>query len=100
MSAYIVAQLKFRNPDAYRRYQNAFPSVFAKFDGEVLVADEAPRILEGKWSGDKIVILAFADEAEARRFQDDPEYQAIATDRKAGAEAIVILASGVKRRSG
>jgi uncharacterized protein (DUF1330 family) len=97
MTAYIVAQLKFKNLDAYRRYQNAFPAVFARFDGRLLAADEAPHVLEGEWSSDKLVILAFADEAEARRFQHDPEYQAIATDRKAGAEAIVILVSGVKR---
>ena len=97
MTAYIVAQLKFKDLDAYRRYQQAFPAVFAKFDGRLLAADEAPRVLEGEWSGDKIVILAFPDEAEARRFQDDPEYQAIASDRKAGADAIVVLLSGVKR---
>jgi uncharacterized protein (DUF1330 family) len=97
MTVYTVAQLKFNDLDAYRRYQRAFPAVFARFDGQVLAADEAPRVLEGEWASDKIVILAFPDETEARRFQDDAEYQAIARDRKAGADAIVILASGVKR---
>jgi uncharacterized protein (DUF1330 family) len=97
MTVYTVAQLKFKDLDAYRRYQRAFPAVFARFDGQVLAADEVPRVLEGEWAGDKIVILAFPDETEARRFQDDAAYQAIARDRKAGADAIVILASGVKR---
>ena len=97
MTVYTVAQLRFKDRDAYRRYQNAFASVFAKFAGQLLAADEAPRVLEGEWSGDKIVILAFPDDAEARRFHDDPEYQAIAADRKAGADAVVILANGVKR---
>lgn len=94
MTVYSIAQLKFTDVDAYRRYQKAFPAVFAKFNAKVLVADEAPVVLEGDWPRDKVVILAFPDEAEARRFAASPEYQAIAKDRKAGADAVVIMAKG------
>jgi len=94
MTVYSIAQLKFTNLEAYRRYQTAFPAVFAKFSGKVVVADESPVVLEGEWPRDKIVILAFPDEAEARRFATSPEYQAIAKDRKAGADAVVIMARG------
>lgn len=94
MTVYSIAQLKFTDIDAYRRYQRAFPAVFAKFNAKVLVADEAPVVLEGDWPRDKIVILAFPNEAEARRFAASPEYQAIAKDRKAGADAVVIMAKG------
>lgn len=98
MTVYSIAQLKFTDVDAYRRYQRAFPAVFAKFNAEVLVADEAPVVLEGDWPRDKIVILAFPNEAEARRFGASPEYQAIAKDRKAGADAVVIMAKGFDPR--
>ncbi len=94
MTVYSIAQLKFTDIDAYRRYQKAFPEVFAKFNAKVLVADEAPIVLEGEWPRDKVVILAFPDEAEARRFAASPDYQAIARDRKAGADAVVIMAKG------
>ena len=99
MSVYSIAQLKFTDIDAYRRYQKAFPAVFAKFDAKVLVADEAPSVFEGDWPRDKIVILEFPDEAEARRFGASSEYQAIARDRKAGADAVVIMARGFEPRS-
>ena len=99
MTVYTVAQLKFTDLDAYRRYQRAFPAVFAKFNAKVLVADEAPIVLEGEWAREKIVILAFPDEAEARRFSNSPEYRAIAKDRKAGAEAVVLLVKGFERDS-
>jgi uncharacterized protein (DUF1330 family) len=94
MAVYSIAQLKFTDSEAYRRYQKAFPAVFAKFNAKVLVADEAPRVLEGDWPRDKVVILEFPDEAEAFRFGSSPEYQAIAKDRKAGADAVVIMAKG------
>ena len=95
MAVYTIAQLKFTDEAAYRRYQAAFPPVFAKFDGAVLVADEAPVVLEGSWPYNKIVILRFPDEAEALRFAGDPDYEAIARDRKAGAAGTVILARGL-----
>lgn len=94
MAVYTVAQLKFTDIDAYRRYQKAFPAVFAKFNAKVLAADEAPRVLEGDWPRDKLVILAFPDEAEAMRFGLSPEYQEIAKDRKAGADAVVLMVKG------
>jgi uncharacterized protein (DUF1330 family) len=94
MTVYTVAQLKFTNVEAYRRYQNAFPAVFAKFNAKVLAADESPRVIEGDWPRDKVVILAFPDEAEALRFSASPEYAAIAKDRKAGADAVVLMVKG------
>jgi uncharacterized protein (DUF1330 family) len=94
MPVYTIAQLTFTDLAAYRRYQAAFPAVFAKFNGKVLVADESPRVLEGVWPSDKLVILAFPDEAEARRFAESPEYLAIAKDRKAGADGVVLLVTG------
>jgi uncharacterized protein (DUF1330 family) len=95
VTAYIIAQLKFTDVEAYRRYQRAFPAVFARFDGKVLAADEAVEVLEGAWPRDKLVLLAFRDEPEARRFSADPAYAAIAADRKAGAEAVVLMVRGI-----
>ena len=95
MKAYIVAQLKFTDVTAYRRYQKAFPNVLTRFAAEVIVANETPDILEGNWSGDKVVIIAFRDKAEAMRFHKDPEYLAIAEDRKAGANSAVLLVNGL-----
>ncbi|QRF56487.1 DUF1330 domain-containing protein [Variovorax paradoxus] len=96
MPAYIIAQLAFTDLEAYRRYQRAFPAVFARFDAQLLVADEAPEILEGEWPRDKVVVMQFEDKDAARAFQDDPGYAAIARDRKAGADAVVLLVEGLR----
>ena len=46
--------------------------------------------------GDKVVIMEFPDAEAAREFQESPEYQAIAEDRKAGADAVVLTVRGLK----
>ena len=96
MPVYTIAHLKFKNIDAYRRYQNAFPAVFKKFNGTALAADERPLLLEGEWTSDKVVVLSFPDEASALRFGNDPEYRAIAADRRVGADATVLLVHGLE----
>ena len=95
MTVYTIAQLKFKDLASYRRYQKAFPSVFARFNAKVLAADEEPVVLEGDWPYDKVVILAFPDEDEARRFSEDSGYQAIAVDRKAGADTVALMVKGM-----
>jgi len=95
MTVYIVAQLKFTRRELYDRYQSRFGDVFRKFDGRVLVADEHPQLLEGDWPRDKIVILEFPNAAAATAFHESPEYAAIAADRKAGADAVVLMVRGL-----
>lgn len=97
MSVYIIAQLKFTRRELYDRYQARFFDVFRKFRGKVLVADERPRLLEGRFERDKVVVLEFPDEAAAMEFQDSAEYAEIAVDRKAGADTVVIMVRGLPR---
>ena len=68
--------------------------MFRKFSGRLLSADEHPRVIEGKWNRDKLVLMSFPDEAAFRAWADSPDYLEISRDRKAGAEGIVLLAQG------
>jgi uncharacterized protein (DUF1330 family) len=93
---YIIAQLRFTERERYDRYQSRFFGVFRNFRGKLLVADEHPVVLEGEWPRDKVVIMEFPDAEAAREFQESAEYQAIAIDRKAGADAVVLTVRGLK----
>lgn len=95
MTVYAVAQLRFTDRTAYDRYQAAFMEVFARYSGTLLAADDAPRAIEGEWTGDKVVLMSFPDEAEFRRWADSPEYQQISVDRRAGADTVVLLVHGI-----
>jgi uncharacterized protein (DUF1330 family) len=96
VSVYIIAQLKFTRREIYDRYQARFFDVFRRFKGRVLVADEQPQVLEGKFERDKVVVLEFPDSAAALEFQESADYAEIAVDRKAGADAVVIMVRGLK----
>ena len=94
MTVYVIVQLKMNDRAAYDRYQARFFDVFRKFGGRLLSADEHPLVLEGAWDRDKLVLMSFPDEAAYRTWADSPEYLEISKDRKAGAQAVVLLAKG------
>ena len=95
MSVYAIAQLRITDRAAYDRYQAKFMGVMKRFQGRVLAADESPQVIEGEWERDKVVLLAFPDEAAFREWADSPDYQEISKDRKAGSEAVVLLVKGI-----
>lgn len=96
MTVYALAQLRIHDPERYGRYMARFMSVFEKFDGKLLAADDAPRVLEGQWwDRNKVVLMQFPDAAAFRAWATSAEYTEIAADRKAGADAVVLLIEGV-----
>lgn len=94
MTVYAIAQLKMTDRAAYDRYQAKFFDVFRKFNGRLLAADESPLVLEGDWACDKLVMMSFPDEALFHAFSTAPDYVEISKDRKAGAQATVLLVKG------
>jgi uncharacterized protein (DUF1330 family) len=99
VTVYALVQLRIHDRDRYGRYMNnfvaRFTDVFGKFGGKLLAADEAPRVLEGEWwDRNKVVLMQFPDAAAFTAWAASPEYSEIAIDRKAGAEAVVLLIKG------
>lgn len=94
MTVYVIAQLKMTDRASYDRYQARFFDVFKQFRGRLLAADEHPTVLEGSWDRDKLVMMSFPDEAAFRDWEQSPGYQEIARDRKAGAQAVILLVQG------
>jgi uncharacterized protein (DUF1330 family) len=95
MSVFVIVQLKMTNRQSYARYQSRFMEVFDKYRGRLLSADENPEVLEGEWPGDKVVLMSFPDRPAFLEWSQSPEYLEISKDRKAGAEAVVLLANGL-----
>ena len=95
MTVYALAQLTIHDRVRYGRYQSRFMDVLRRYHGRLLAADESPRVVEGAWEREKVVLLAFANEAAYRGFAESAEYLEIAKDRKAGADAVVLLVRGI-----
>lgn len=95
MTVYAIAQLRFTDRTAYDRYQARFMEVFLKHRGRLLAADESPEFVEGSSDREKVVLMSFPDEAAFREWAESPDYQAISVDRRAGADAVVMLVRGI-----
>ena len=94
MPVYAIAQLTITDQSAYQRYQDRFMGVMARYKGQVLAADEHPKVIEGTWDRHKVVLLSFPDEAAFWEWEKSSDYQEIARDRKAGSSAVVLLVRG------
>jgi len=70
-------------------------SVFQRYKGRLLAADESPRVLEGHWDREKVVLMSFPDEAAFFQWAESPDYQEIAKDRYAGATTVSLLVKGI-----
>jgi len=98
MSVYAIGQLWIPDPARYGRYVQRFMDVFKKYKGSVLAADSSPIVFEGPWDENRIVVLSFPDEASFRDWAESAEYQEIAKDRKAGAQAVIWMVRGIDGR--
>jgi len=91
MTVYAIVQVDIIDRQAYDRYQAKFWNVFKQFNGQLLVNDESPKVLEGEWQHSKMVVVSFPSEQEFHDWADSPEYSEIVSDRRAGANVTIVL---------
>jgi uncharacterized protein (DUF1330 family) len=95
VSVYVIVQLSIHDRPRYDLYANALIPVVEQYGGTLLAADDSPRVLEGEWPGDRVVLLQFGDRDAFRTWASSPEYQAIVGDRHAGSKAVITLVRGL-----
>lgn len=95
MTVYVVAQITIHDRESYDRYASRFIAVLRPFGGYLLAADESPRVVEGKWPHQKIILLSFENTEAFQTWYRSEAYQAIAHDRIAAATGPVLLVKGV-----
>jgi uncharacterized protein (DUF1330 family) len=76
MTAYLVANYRITNAEAYAAYPPAVIPTLASYGAEILVADYESEAIEGEPSSATIV-LRFPSKESARAWYDSPEYQEI-----------------------
>ena len=95
MTGYAIAQLRIHDQAPYERYVAGFMPVLRQYGGRLVVADGAPEVAEGEWTGNRVVVLAFDDRDAFHTWINSPEYQEIVKDRWAAAETTILLVRGV-----
>ena len=96
MTVYALAQLTIHDRARYDRYQSRFMEVLKRHKGRVLAADESPQVVEGSWGArEGRAALVCRRSRVSARSRKSADYQAIAVDRLAGADAVVLLVKGI-----
>lgn len=91
MAAYLIANYRITNPEAYAAYPPAVAPTLAAFGGELLVADFDSELVEGG-AYPVSIILKFPSRDAARAWYDSPEYQAVIGLRTDNTEGLLVFA--------
>ena len=93
MAAYLIANYKVTNPEAFEAYPAAVGPTLEAYGAEVLVADFESEVMEGS-PEQMSVILKFSSKEDARAWYNSPEYQAVIHLRTDNSEGFLLFADG------
>jgi uncharacterized protein (DUF1330 family) len=79
--------------------QQALPTVL-QAGGQIIVADDAPELIEGSWHGKRTVVLEFDSVEAARNWYQTPDYQRVRGLRHAAADSNAVIVAGFEMPAG
>jgi len=95
MAAYVIVQVKVKDPKLFDQYRAQVPATLKKFGGEYLVRGGTLEVLEGAWAHPRCVVLKFPSFEQAKAWHTSPEYAGPLAIRKAAADSNLIVVDGV-----
>lgn len=96
MTVYAIVQVRIHDPARFDKYVAGFMPVLHQYGGRLLATDGQPEAIEGDWSADRLVILAFEHRDAFSTWLAAPEYQEIVQHRWAAADTTILLVRGVE----
>jgi len=97
MTVYSIAQITIHDRARYQGYMARFLEVLDRSGGRLLVADDAPEVREGSFAYEKVIVMAFDSRAALERWAASDEYAALARERQAASEGVVVVVRGLPR---
>jgi len=94
MNAYLILDLSINNFESFREYIERIPLFIKKHGGRYLVQGVEPEVMKGDWHPDRIVVLEFPSNENAKEFLRDPEAQSLFAIRHQSTTSKLILANG------
>jgi len=95
MPAYLIVNIRIKDPAAYEVYKAAVPALVRKHGGRYLVRGGSVEVLEGQWQPERLIVFEFPDMASIRAFDSDPEYAPWKALRQRSAESDLIAVEGL-----
>ncbi len=95
MPAYLIANVDIKDPEKFKDYMKATPSIIEQFGGKFLVRGGDFEICEGNWNPKRFVVVEFESMQKARQFYNSPEYEAIKGLRLSSAYTEWVFVDGI-----
>jgi uncharacterized protein (DUF1330 family) len=95
MPAYVIANVHVEDAEAYEEYRRVVPAIIERFGGRYLARAGRADVLEGGLTAGRVIVLEFPSYAEARRWYESPEYEAVKGIRRGCSTGDVIIVEGV-----
>ena len=95
MTAYVISEVETRDPEAMARYRLMAADSIALYGGRYVVRGGPIETLEGGWTPEAMVIVAFDTTDQARAWYASPEYAEALTVRQTALARRLILVEGV-----
>lgn len=92
--AFVIGQIRIKDPARWDAYRAQVPATLAPWQGEVLMRGQRLQVFAGSTAHTDTVVLRFPDAAAARGWHDSPAYQALVPLREAAAEVLLVAYEG------
>ena len=94
MAAYLVVDVRVKDPQRIVKYRELAQLAVARYDGRYLVRGGKCITLEGDWQPERLVVVEFPSFEQGRLFYDSPEYLAAREARAGAADFDMLLVEG------
>jgi uncharacterized protein (DUF1330 family) len=95
MPAYVIVNVRVKDPELYKEYAAGTPAAIERFGGRYLARGGAVEVREGSWSPERLVVLEFPDGDAARAWYESDDYQRLLAIRRRAAESELVITEGV-----
>ncbi|MBO6719409.1 MAG: DUF1330 domain-containing protein [Rhizobiaceae bacterium] len=96
MAAFVIADTKIENAEAYEDYKKKARAIAESYGGRYRARGGELEVIDSElWSPTRLVIIEFPDLESARAFARSPEYAPVAKVRHANAKSTVVIVDGI-----
>lgn len=98
MKAHLVLDLTIHDLNRFMEYINKIPDFIKKHNGKYIVKGVEPEVMEGNWQPERVVIIEFPSNADAKSFLNDPDAQGLFALRHETTTSKLILVDGCEEQ--
>lgn len=95
MPAFLIADIRVINRDKYEEYRVKFRACVKRHHGAFLAGGQEPQVVQGGWHPPRMLVVEFAQRADATAMIASEEYRALEVERGNCAMFDIIIAEGL-----